>query len=75
MNVMQYGPPSLHKSLGSRPKDLPHLWQHSLGSSRFRQGRRAAVFCALDSGEADVVLLDDGRVQGVEVKQQHVLLV
>ena len=33
------------------------------------------VHLSLHSGEADVELLDDGRVQAVEIQQQHKLIV
>ena len=36
-----------------------------------RQRGNAAVLGAAHSGEADVVLLDDGRVEAVEVEHQH----
>jgi len=31
--------------------------------------------CPCDGREADVVLLDDGRIQAVEVQQQDVLVI
>ncbi len=39
------------------------------------QRRVAAVRGALDGGEADVVLLDNGGVEAVEVQQEHELVI
>ena len=63
---------------------LDHLREHNLGAvgirgQRRRGGSRGGIvgirLGLRDGGEADVILLDDGRVQRVEVHHQHVLVV
>ena len=75
---------SLHHEAGTDLASSLHQLANDFGqesqvrgtaSSSGGQGRQGAILWLLDSGEADVVLLDDGRVQAVEVEQQHKLVV
>mmetsp|Transcript_26209 Transcript_26209/g.73281 ORF Transcript_26209/g.73281 Transcript_26209/m.73281 type:complete len:496 (-) Transcript_26209:579-2066(-) len=49
--------------------------EHGHVLCRGRQGRQRAVLRALHGREADVVLLDDGGVQRVEIEQQDEVLI
>lgn len=65
-------PPSLHK-LANDFGQQSQVCRSAASSGG--QGRQAAILWLADRGEAYVVLLNDGRVQAVEVQQQHKLVV
>lgn len=69
------GPSNLTPALHKLPDDSGQQSQAVRSSSGGGQAGQAAILGLADSGEADVVLLDDGGVQAVEVQQQHVLVV
>ncbi len=59
----------LASPLNQLANDLGQQCQVSWGAPSGGEGRQAAILGLTDSSEADVVLLDDGGVQAVEVQQ------
>lgn len=68
---MVHLPSPLHQVANDLGQQCQVSWRAASGG----EGRQAAILGLTDRGEADVVLLDDGGVQAVEVQQQHKLVV